>query len=335
MLRSKLITSKKTWESFISKSNQATFLQSWAWGEFHQSLGKQITRVGFYQNKKLTGIALLIKNKAKRGTYLECPGGPIIPYKSSYLTQVVRILKQIALDQKAIFIRIRPNQESSLKDLNNLKQAGFIKAPMHLHAESTLILDLKPTSEEIMAKMRKNTRYAIRKAIKEGVTITTSTNQEDIKDLYRLQLATVKRKGFVPFSEKYFLSQLQALKQDDHIKLFKATYKGELLAIAFIIFYQNEATYHYSGSSSKHRHIPASYLLQWEVIKQAKDRGLSSYNFWGYTDNPKHRFYGPSLFKKGFGGEEVNYLSAHDLPIKPRYYFTYIFETLRRKLRHL
>ena len=107
--------------------------------------------------------------------------------------------------------------------------------------------------------------------------------------------------------------------------------------MSFIIFYGQEAVYHYSGSSDKLRHIPASSLLQWRAILEAKRRGLARYNFWGIakSDNLKHRFAGVSLFKKGFGGERLDYLRTHDLPVSPVYYLTYLFETLRNKSRHL
>ncbi|GAI33015.1 unnamed protein product, partial [marine sediment metagenome] len=29
---------------------------------------------------------------------------------------------------------------------------------------------------------------------------------------------------------------------------------------------------------------PASYLLQWEAIKEAKNRGCKLYNFWGIAE---------------------------------------------------
>ena len=335
MLTTKIIESKKTWEDFLLKSNQASFLQSWNWGEFHQSLGQKIFRLGFYQNKKLMGLSLLIKVKAKRGTYLECPGGPVINWDQANFKKIIDLIKVLAKKEQAVFIRIRPNILKSPKNQKVLQSSGLIKAPMHLHAESTWILDLDKSEEELLKNMRKNTRYSIKKAQKLGVKVLRSVSHKDIKTLYKLQLATVKRKRFSPFTQDYFLKQLQAFKSDNQIQLFKAIYKNKVLAISFIIFYGDEAVYHYSGSSNQLRHIPASYLLQWEAIKQAKKRNLKRYNFWGYTDNPQHRFFGPSLFKKGFGGEPVNYLPAHDLPLKPFYWLVYLFETLRRKLRHL
>ena len=338
MLIIKPIDSQSVWENFLLNSNQVNFLQSWNWGEFHHSLAKKIFRLGFYQADQLQGLALLIKIKAKRGTYLECPGGPVINWdKPSALAAFVNQVKTLAVQEKANFLRIRPNILNSAENKQKLKSQGFIKAPMHLHAETTWVLDLDKSEEDLLSQMRKNTRYSIKKAQKLGVKVETSTSDKDIDLLYQLQMAAVKRHKFTPFSKEYFSKQLQTFKNHNQIQLFKASYQGQVLAISFIIFYGQEAVYHYSGSSNQLRHIPASYLLQWQAIKAAKKRGLKRYNFWGITkdDNPKHRFAGVTLFKKGFGGYQLDYLPAYDLPLKPVYWLTYLFETLRRKSRHL
>ncbi|MEA3354907.1 MAG: peptidoglycan bridge formation glycyltransferase FemA/FemB family protein [Patescibacteria group bacterium] len=333
MIISKPILKKSIWEKFLQSSDQVNFLQSWNWGKFHLSLGHSIIRLGFYKSKKLIGVALLIKIKAKRGSYLECPGGPVIPWQNkSVVKRVFKDLKNQAVKESVSFIRIRPNIKVGLVDL---KALGLIKSPMHLHAESTWMLKLNLSTQELLANMRKNTRSAIKKAKKLNLKVTSSTNHKDIDTLFKLQLETVKRKKFTPFNKEYFSKQFKAFNPDHQIQIFKASYKGRVLAISFIIFYGNQAVYHYSGSSSKYRHIPASYALQWAIIKQAKKKQFPYYNFWGYTNNPHHRFYGPSLFKKGFGGFELNYQPAHDLPLKPSYWLIYIFETLRRRIRHL
>lgn len=338
MITVRKISQKKLWEDFLQSSPQVSFLQSYNWGEFHRKLGHKIFRLGFYQDNNLIGITLLIKIKAKRGSYLECPAGPVISYTNyKVVEQILNLIKDLASKEKTSFIRIRPNVKETKQNLELLKKLGLNPAPMHLHAETTWLLDLGLPKKELLLNMRKNTRHAIKKAKKLKILVTASTNPKDISLLYKLQLDTVKRHKFIPFSEEYFLDQLNAFKKDNQIQLFKASYQGQVLAISFIIFYGDEATYHYSGSSSTHRNIPVSYALQWAAIKAAKKRGLLKYNFWGIAKDSKkdHRFSGVTTFKKGFGGYQANYIKGHDLPIKKTYWLTYIFETLRRRTRHL
>ena len=338
MIKLKPITNKATWEKFVLSSDQASFLQSWNWGQFNQSLGHQIFRLGFYHHSQLKGTVLLIHKISQRGRYLECPAGPIIPWnKKTYFPAFIKHLKSLAQQINSSFIRIRPNILNTPNNQKIFRTHDFIKAPMHLHAETTRVLDITQSEDQLLKAMRKNTRYSIKKAQKMGVTVTTSTQAKDINILYQLQLEAVKRHKFIPFSQDYFLSQLQAFKDDNQIQLFKANYQNKTIAVSFIIFYGQEAVYHYSGSSSQIRKVPASYLLQWQAIKAAKNRGLKKYNFWGIApdDKLRHRFAGVTLFKKGFGGQTINYLPAHDLPFKTSYWLTFTFEHLRKRLRGL
>jgi lipid II:glycine glycyltransferase (peptidoglycan interpeptide bridge formation enzyme) len=338
MIKTKLIKNKKVWEDFVLSHPDVNFLQSWSWGEVHRELGGKIFRLGFFEQGKLKGICLLLKQEAKRGLYLECPGGPLIDWdKPIYFEAFIDQLKTIGAEENCVFIRLRPPLLKSLANRLLFKKKGFIPAPMHLHAEDTLQLDLKKSEEQLLRAMRKNTRYLVKKAEKQGVKVIQSMDIKDIDILYKLQLETVERQHFIPFKKEYFIKEFENFLKDNKVRIFKALYQRKVLSIALIIFYGKEAVYHYSGSSSAWRKIPASYLLQWEAIKEAKKQGCQVYNFWGIApgDNPHHRFAGVTLFKKGFGGEEVSYLHAHDLPLKSKYWLIYFFETIRRIYRGL
>ena len=73
-----------------------------------------------------------------------------------------------------------------------------------------------------------------------------------------------------------------------------------------------------------------------QAMRDARQRGIGRYNFWGIVDedDTKHRFYGVSVFKRGFGVDELRYTPAHDLVLRPVSYLkTWLIETLRRRLR--
>ncbi|HUV46622.1 MAG TPA: peptidoglycan bridge formation glycyltransferase FemA/FemB family protein, partial [Candidatus Bathyarchaeia archaeon] len=295
MTETKVIENKQIWEDFVLSSPDANFLHSWNWGILQQRLGKMIFRLGFFTNNKLKGVCLLVRQVAKRGVFLECPGGPLINWtKPVYFEEFVRQAKKIGEQKGCLFVRVRPQILETLANRLLFKKMGFIPAPMHLHAEDTLQLGLEKNEEQLLREMRKNTRYLVKKAAKEGVLIVQSKDVKDIDALYELQAETVKRSHFVPFPKNFFKEEFATFLKDDQIRIFKAVYQKKVLAVALIIFYGHEAVYHYSGSSSRFRKIPGSYLLQWEAILEAKRRGCKVYNFWGITPsgNLRHRFAG-------------------------------------------
>ena len=338
-ITTKDITDKREWEDFLLAHMEANFLQSWYWGEFHQELGHAIFRTGFYHSDILVGAMLSIIEDAKRGRYLTVAAGPIIDWKNESLVNAfILTIRTIAKQSRCIFVRIRPPLVSSEFSKNLFEKCGFISAPMHLHAELTLQLDLSKTDAELLYDMRKTTRHEIKKAEKEGIIVTTTNDANQIKSFYDLQIETSRRQGFVPFSYEFLLKQFSVFAKNDLALLYSASLNKKLLAQAFIIFYGHEAAYHYGASTNEGRYHPGAYLLQWEAIKEAKQRGMEKYNFWGIAphDESQHRFYGVSVFKRGFGGEEVNYLHAQDLIIEPvRYSLSSTVEHLRRIIRRV
>ena len=335
----KQINDKNMWEEFILSKNEANFLQSWSWGDFHKALNKQIFRTGFFENNKLIGVMLSVIEPARRGKYLTVPGGPIIDWQKKDCTDAfVNEITRIAKENNCVFIRVRPQLKSDDFSINLFKNLGFITAPMHLHAELTSQLNIAKNEEELLMQMRKRTRYEIKKAIKEEIEISTSTDEKDIRKFYDLQIETAKRQKFIPFSYKFLHEQFKVFAENGNALLYKAEFKNKLLAQAFVIFYGKEAVYHYGASADEGRHFPGAYLIQWEAIKEAKKRGMTRYNFWGVAPIEKsdHRFAGLSLFKRGFGGEDFEYLHAQDLMInKPRYLINYLIESLRKTIRRV
>jgi len=85
MFSIKKIQNKTQWEDFILSQNEPPFLQSWHWGEFHQSLGDKIFRLGIFDSEEIVGAALVIKVLARRGTFLFLPYGPTIKMKNEKL----------------------------------------------------------------------------------------------------------------------------------------------------------------------------------------------------------------------------------------------------------
>src|SRR3977135_4327704 len=92
----KQITDKNEWESFLTRHEEANFLQSWYWGAFHDKLGHRIIRTGFFNGEALCGIMLSVVESAKRGKYLTVPAGPIIDWNDTNLVSTsFATMKQI------------------------------------------------------------------------------------------------------------------------------------------------------------------------------------------------------------------------------------------------
>jgi lipid II:glycine glycyltransferase (peptidoglycan interpeptide bridge formation enzyme) len=335
----KIIDEEKIWEDFLLAHPEANFLQSWYWGEFHKALGNIIHRIGFYSGNVLAGVMLSVVEDARRGRYLTVPAGPIVDWADdSLVTAFIAAIKKQATDDNCVFVRVRPQLEANDFSKNLFKKLGFVTAPIHLHAELTSQLDITKPEDELLANMRKATRYEVKKGITQGIKITSTQDPEAIKKFYDIQLQTSQRQKFVPFSYKFLYEQFKVFAAAGKALLYSAELDGKLLAQGFIIFYNQEAAYHYGAGTDDGRKHPGAYLIQWEAIKEAKRRGISHYNFWGVTreDQKQHRFYKLSIFKRGFGGKDFEYLHAQDFVINRLGYFkNWLVESIRKRTRRV
>ena len=346
------ITDKTIWEKYVHAFPEANFLQSWLWREFQEQMQKQVIclavlsgpttdSIDLPQPSEPIALALAIREPAKRGAYLSLPGGPLIklthPQSSAALELLFAELKHFATQNQVSFIRFRPQLLDTPESHQVLATFNPQTAPMHLTADRTIQLDLTQDINQLLAGMRKNTRYEVKRAEKLGITVRESTDLSDIKAFYEQQLWVAKKHNFVPFSLSFLEKQFSVFASQGCAKLFHAELDGKLLATAFIIFYNQEAVYHYGISTPENAKLPGAYACQWAAIQAAKNMGCTRYNLWGIApiDQPHHRFAGVTIFKRGFGGTEVCYLPAQDIATHWSYGFTRIFELLRKKLRRL
>lgn len=325
------IDNKTIWEGFLANVKEKTFLHSWDWGQFQEMTGERIWRLGVYESDELFAAALVIKVSSRRGNFLFIPHGPIIRNQEEMPNLTFQILQELtselgelARQEKCSFLRISPIVEDNEEHRTIFKNLGFRFAPMHMHAELTWILDISEHEEDVLMHMRKTTRNLIRRGEREGVEVMPGT----LADFYDLYQETVKRQQFVPFAMSYLQKELDAF--GDNAQIFVAKYDGNILAGALVVFFDTTAYYHHGAST--HSDVPAAYSLQWEIIKEAKKRGIKQYNFWGVVpeSDTNHPWWGLSLFKRGFGGHEWNLLHAQDLPLSWKYYISWGIEKARK-----
>lgn len=299
---------KKNWNNFITE-NEGAFLQSYEWGIFQESLGRKIWRLCL-QNKL---AALVIKNNLPLGkSYFYCPYGPVVK-SGQGLRLFFNQLQEIAESENAIFFKMEPAKSLQEKDL--LKSSS-------IQPKKTTVLNITGSSEDILSKMHQKTRYNIRLAQKKGVEVEVADlpSQKEIAIFWNLASATAERDKFRLHDQDYYQKMLTVLAKERIIKLFLAKFEGEVIAASIICFYGDTAYYLHGASDYQYRKLMAPHLVQWQAILKAKILGYRFYDFWGIDEQ---KWPGVTRFKKGFGGQEINYPGAYDLVWQKKWYKIY------------
>ena len=330
---------QETWTTILEQNPESNFLQSPLWAEMNKKIGHKLV-VRTFENKALyLGI---IKN-AKRGRYLEIPGGPIVDWSDEKLVkEVFSSIVEEARKEKCVFVRFRPqlkNTEENQKHIKNLRKSFDVRpAPMHLHAQNTVILDLGKTEDELLMAMRRQTRYEVRRSEKLEMTVEEDSSEKRLKEFHSVQAETAKRQHFIPPSEKELFAEKSAFSPDNFRLYLAKSKEGEPVAFGLILSYGNEAEYFEAASTELNRKLPGAYALLWRAIRDLKQAGFSRFNLWGIAppNVENHRYSGVTTFKTGFGGEVVEFIPAQDLVVnKLLYKFDELIETARKKKRNL
>lgn len=336
-VRIKQIESEQQWSSFVDEFAPHTFLQSWQWKLSQDVMGNKTFALGIFNDEEIIGGAFVYEINAKRGSFLFCPHGPLIKENWQENFKILfEYLKVLAKKEKVDFIRISPLEIATVEKNEFFKELGFKDAPIHMHPELGWLLDVSLTEEQLLANMKKRTRYSINKAKKDGVEIVSFSDASCIEEFYPVYLETAKRQVFVPFSKEYVKKEFEIFSKTNKINVFFAKYKGEVLTTAMIIYTNGSGFYHHGASIRKYPNITSAEFLQWHAILEAKKRGLALYNFWGISpeDHKNHPWAGVTQFKKGFGGFSEEYVHAQDYPVTLKYWLSYLIETARRIRRN-
>ena len=245
------------------------------------------------------------------------------------------------------------DHQNAVKNLKNLGFLEFLDAsqPKYMYA-----LDIKgKTPEELMADFKSNTRGHIRKAEKMGVTVR-ELKKDELSIFKDITASTSERRGFedkplkyyeemydlfVPRGEAQFLvaevenGVFGDLRDDGSARSAEPHNDGREgacpentiststpLSAAMFILYGSEVVYLFSGSDEKYmKDYNAQYELQWHMIRYASEKNFKRYNFYGIHDLPDENTKdGVYEFKKGFGGQVLEYIGTWELPIDHKFY---------------
>lgn len=285
---------------------------------------------------------------AARMGVLYTPKGPLLDWSNSRLR--IQVLVDLAKQAKrlgGIFIKMDPDVRLSVGYANtdgfqmdphwdgiqsDLQQRGWRASKEQIQFKNTVVLDLSPSEEALLANMKQKTRYNIRLAERKGISIRISS-LEDLPMLYRMYAETSVRDGFVIRDAAYYLSTWQAFMQSGQAEALIAEAEGQPVAAVIIFRFNRQAWYLYGMSRDVHREKMPNYLLQWEAIRRAKAAGCVAYDLWGAPDefSETDPLWGVYRFKEGLGGKVICTMGAWDFPTSPLLYRLYT-ETLPRVL---
>jgi len=248
-------------------------------------------------------LAYIPKGPLLDWSNLDTPG--IVP---AFFSQVHQYLRK----QGALALQVEPAHEvagQANDELARCMEFMHFQPVRAIQPRRTIVLDITPGEDILLANMKEKWRYNVRLAERKGVRVRMAETVADVRDWYSLLETTSIRDGFGIHTLNYYQQAWQILAPRNQARLFLADYNGQLLAGILVGLMAKQAVYLYGASSNEQRQLMPNYLLQWEAIRWAKQEGATSYDFWGIpeTDDESEAMAGVYRFKSGWGGRIVRF----------------------------
>ncbi|MFC1748046.1 lipid II:glycine glycyltransferase FemX [Pseudomonadota bacterium] len=318
---------KSKYDDFVENHPLGNIHQLWDFGQFQTTTKGRSKKwvLALTEDENIKAGALIVRQDLPLNKcWLYCVRGPLLNYDNKEQSaQLFAEIATLASRENAIYLRIDPPIENLPENLPKSR-----KAHAHYQPESTLIIDLQPSEEEILSQMKPKGRYNIKVAKKHGVTVRTSTKAEEF---YEILKETTQRDHFSGHPLTYYENMLSHL-GPKRAKLYVAEHEGKVLAGVIATYFRDTVTYYFGASSSEKRNVMAPYLLHFQIMKDAKKDGYKFYDMFGIApeNQPRHAWAGVTDFKLKFGGRRVNYTPAREIIYNP---FWYVLMKLAKLVR--
>ena len=309
------------YESFLKEQEGISFMQSIQWTAVKSNWNSEAVIVRDEKGKIVGSCLVLIKGVPFFDrSLLYAPRGPVCDRNNiEVMREIFAGIDSLSKKYNAFeFICDPPVNENDKEFTAAMRELGFSRKTESsksktetVQCRNNYILDIEgKTPDEVMSGFRPDWRNRIRKAVRKGV-YCKETGAEGLEDFYPLMTATGRRDNFPVRSPEYFRRFMEALGDNCRLFICYADIDGKEtpLSGAIGVNYSGVFTYVYGASSDENRNFYPNYLMQWTMIEYALERGCKVYDFGGIPcyDNEKDPKYGIYRFKKGFGGEVVNY----------------------------
>lgn len=320
------------YEEFVQNAPYTSITQDIGWS--HVKDNWEPLYVYLEEDNQITAAMsiLMIKNQTGK-KFAYCSKGPVCkPTDVATIDALVAEGLDALKENDVFLLRFDPEVPYSEELDATFKAHGYItrnrnmeKAHDTIQPLFNVVIDIADKDiDEVMANMSGRTRTKIRRAIKHGVEVTSSDSFEDVNAFYETYKTMSEIHGITYRPIDYFERMVAAFQGKGLMKIFVATYEGQLQATAIAFNYGDKVWYMYGGSLRIQSSLMIPYLLQYEMIKWATETDKKRYDMggvWGLTsDDGLYRFKHPFAPKQ----DVVEYIGEIDYVLDQEAYQSFI-----------
>ncbi|MGB9940446.1 GNAT family N-acetyltransferase [Methanosarcina sp.] len=280
-IKVELLTDKNEtkWEEFVSHPNSAGIWHTLKWKKIiEEEYGFKSHYLLAIDGSEICGVLPLfqIKSLITGNRIVSLPFsyncGPVANSDNS-LTLLTSEAKKLAENLKCEYLELKMG--ASLPD-ESIKQSQLIESKFYY----TSVLNLTEDPEVIWFNMdARRTKWAVRKAVRDDVTIRTETGYEDIKILHDLKVKTRQKHGSPAPSFQFFKRIMEEFGPEDVVKLWVAEYDNRIVSALMFYAFKDTVMPAYIASDDDYKSHMPNNLLYWKAIEWACKNGYKYFDF--------------------------------------------------------
>ncbi len=299
------------WDRLLLESHDHTVFQSYGWGEYRRTFGWLPVRwIARNKSGAVLAMAQILIKKLPLGLSLcWCPGGPILTFPETSNRDVALIIELLLRRIKALkraYIRFN----SYLPHDTSLAYAfsrSCVRPVVSLTTGYSLVLNLEKPFSLLVEEMKARHRAYVRKSMSHEIECRAGRDATFVQEFVSLHNEMTTRKGLA--IHRTTVPEISALCRHlgEQAMIFTGYLNGEALSSYLILSFGGKAFYLKAAAGDKGRKIRASYAVFVKLLEYLQNQGLIYFDLGG-MDAQTPAAEGVNRFKRGFGGELVEYL---------------------------
>ena len=290
----------QAWLDFIEDHPRASAYQHPAWLQaIEQAYGHKGWLVSAWDNGALMGVLPVCQlRRAASATLVSLPfcdyAGPLARNEAAK-TALADGARQLLSNLGLGGLEIR-HQGAALDEetMSRLEQSAST-------AKVSLLAELPETPVALFAGFRTKLRSQIRKAEKNGLTVSVENSPESLESFYPVFAANMRRLGSPVHGKNWFLALQQAFGPQMLVGLVRLN--NTVVAAGIVLVQGRRACIPWASTLPGYNHLAPNMLLYWQLLSRVTELGCQQFDFGRSTPGE-----GTYRFKRQWGARPVELL---------------------------
>lgn len=300
-------------------------LQQWNWGEFKRRHGWDVERVTSDSGSR---AQILFRHYGPVSLgYI--PRGPVLDGDEDDHLELLHEIDGACVQHRAVSLFLEPSRPIPDTWLDHGQ--GFSPSSRTIQSPRTVLVDLSLDDDELIRRMRKDTRYNISYARRHGMIVERAPFTEEALDQFFALLSETAQRADFGIHDRAYYADFLDLFQHQSVLLF-ARQGSEVTAGLIASRYGTCARSMYAGTRQRRRARGDAALLRFAAMQWAREHGCTSYDLggiapktpasiggasFGFQSETVESLKGVEKFKTGFGGQIVQFPTMLERTYRP------------------